>query len=206
VHSLQPWPLAFARPNASRLSATLKARMTLLRLQTRVIESLDDLSNGMNAGLLSPTEWHNEVVQVLLVGHTAAYLEGRGVRDLTPDARRLIAAVVAEQVEYLGRFTDQIDAEGWQDSRMRSRLRLYAGPLKTTYERGRTFGLDLPFMPGEGSECMVNCRCSWRIAWLDQEELNADCFWTLHQAEHCPTCLARAADNPYRVRGGRLVR
>lgn len=184
-----------------------KDRRGFDRVLARILDGIDTLSDGINSGALSVDEWQQEMARLLLVGHTAAYQEGRGADELTPGARRIIAQVVAEQVDYLNAFADVVEANGWNDARDRARAALYAGSLKQAFSRGDSFGLPLPFYPGDGSsECLGNCKCRWRIVWLDREELDADCYWVLGGAErHCTTCPSRAADNPYRVRGGELV-
>jgi hypothetical protein len=188
------------------LGIALKARAGLDRIMAATIAALDELSDGINAGLLSPVEWHNSMADVLLTAHTAAYLEGRGVDSLSPGARRLVAEIVSEQVQYLNGFLDKVEAEGWQDARDRARAHLYAGALKATHARAEAFGLNLPAYPGDGStECLTNCRCRWDIRWLDREELNADCYWRMGQAEHCDTCRSRAETwAPLKVRGGEV--
>lgn len=188
------------------LRSSTKDEAGLRRVMGRVLDGIDQLSDGINAGALTPVQWHNDLARLLLIGHTAAYQEGRGVDDLSPGARRLIGQIVGEQVEYLNGFLDQVEADGWNDRRDRQRAALYAGSLKHAYSRGQTFGLAMPFYPTVGSECMVNCRCSWQIDWEDLEELNATAYWRMGQAEHCPTCTSRAMDNPYVFRAGDLVR
>lgn len=170
----------------------------------RVLDGIDTLSDGLNSGALSVTQWHNDMAQALLVGHTAAYLEARGQQTLGAGARAMIADLVGDQVSYLNRFADQIDANGWNDARDRSRAALYAGSLKQAFARGETFGLDLPYYPGDGSsECLGNCGCRWRVDWIDPEELDADCYWELGGKEHhCKTCPSRAAAGPLRFRKG----
>jgi hypothetical protein len=182
----------------------LKADEPAKRLVARLIEELDTLADGINSGALSPVEWHNAVANALLRGHVAAYMEGRDVDDLAPGARKAIGKLVGGQVEYLNKFLDQVEADGWQDGRDRARSAMYARNLVASYERGKTFGLDLPAYPGDGStQCMTNCKCSWRIKWIDQEELDADCYWDMGSAEHCEDCVKRARQwAPLRIRGG----
>lgn len=187
------------------MTVALKDAATLRRIAARVLAGLDELADGLNSGALSPVDWHNAVADLLLVGHTAAYMEGRGQDALSPGARRLVAQAVGGQVEYLNGFLDTVEREGWQDGPMRARLALYVQPLATTYSRGQTFGLDVPFQPKERTACRMNCKCAWRVRWLDEEELNADLTWVLSSAEHCETCRARARLNPYQFRGGRWV-
>lgn len=191
-------------PAAPVAPARLKDADGFARVLGRVLRGIDDLSDGVNAGVLSPVQWHNEMARLLLIGHTAAYQEGRGVDTVSTGARRIISQIVGEQVEYLNGFLDKVEADGWNDARDRQRAALYAGSLKHAFSRGATFGLEMPFYPTVGSECMVNCKCSWQIDWEDQEELNATAYWRMGRAEHCPTCTTRAMDSPYIFRGGVL--
>lgn len=130
--------------------AVLKSHATLQRLLRRVTEGADELSDGINAGQLTPVEWHNEMVDVLRVGYTAAYLDGRGATDLTPGAEKLIGRMVGGQVDYLNRFLDEVERDGWNDATMRPRARMYAASVRQAYERGATFGLPLDQVPGDG--------------------------------------------------------
>jgi hypothetical protein len=173
----------------------------------RVLDEIDTLSDGMNSGLLNVDQWQQRMANVLIRGHIAAFQEGRNRNELDPQARRMLSGVVGDQVDYLNRFADQLDGRDWDDRRDRARAALYAGSLKQAYSRGETWGLELPFYPGDGSsECLGNCGCRWRVEWIDQTKGDADCYWQLGGAErHCTTCPTRAADNPYELRGGKLV-
>lgn len=177
------------------------------RIRARIEAGIDELSDGINAGILSPVEWHNAMVDLLRVGYTAAYMDGRGVTTLTPGAERQIARMVAGQVEYLNGFLDQIEADGWSEA-MRSRARSYGRSTRQAAERGGTFGLDLPQVPGDGrTRCLSNCKCNLRIRMLDAEELDADVYWQLGSAEHCEDCVRLSREwRPLRIRGGEVVR
>lgn len=193
---------------AHSLRAALKAYATLSRVLDRVRDGLDTLSDGVNSGALDPVAWHNEVVQLLRVGYTAAYLDGRGDTALSPGAQRLLARMVAEQVDYLNGFLDQVEADGWSDARDRARLRMYGASVRQAYERGATFGLPLGQVPGDGkTKCLTQCKCRLRIKWIDEEELDADVYWELGKAEHCPDCVSLSQEwAPLRIRGGEVVR
>lgn len=184
----------------------LKTEQGLRRVLARVIGGLDDLSDGINGGVLSVAEWREQMADLLAVGHVAGWQEGRDRRDLGRLAREAINRELAAQTRYLSRFAAEVDARGWQDAQDRARARLYAGAIKATYWRGATFGLQMPFYPTVGSECMVNCRCAWEIVWESEEELDATCYWRMGAAEHCATCKDRANGNPYVFRGGVLQR
>lgn len=185
-------------------TSSTKDRNGFARVLARVLDQIDTLSDGINSGALNIDQWQQRMATLLLQGHVAAYQEGRERDDLGPGARRTIGRIVGEQVTYLNRFADQLDTRDWEDRRDRARAALYAGSLKQAFSRGETFGLELPFYPGDGSsECLGNCGCRWRVVWLDEEELDADAHWELGGAErHCTTCPTRAAQNPYRLRGG----
>lgn len=196
-----PWPILRAGINAAA-----KTEAGLRRVLARILDGIDELSDGINAGALSVDAWQREMAQVLLVGHVAAYQEGRDASELSPGARRIIAQVVGEQVDYLNRFANEVDARGWDDRKDRARAALYAGSTKQSYWRGASFGLEMPYYPGDGSsECLGNCGCRLQVIWEDEEELNARVRWILGGAErHCRTCPQRAAQEIV-FRGGRRV-
>jgi hypothetical protein len=94
------------------------------------------------------------------------------------------------QVKYLDGFTADLRAGKLTMAQAQARAALYAGPTRATYYA--TLHPDLPFQPGEGTECMANCKCEW-------VEKGGKYYWTLSAVEHCPTCVERAAGNPYEV-------
>lgn len=192
--------------------ATLKSRAGLERIMARILEGVDELADGVNAGALTPTQWQQEMVNLLAVGHAAAWMEGAGTNQVGPLGRREIARLLGEQADYLNRFADLIEQTGWSDfdARYRARAALYVGALKATESRARTLGLPLPYHPADGStECLVNCRCRWEIRKVGDND-DYDCVWRMGAAEHCDTCRSRAARHsartPLRIRGGEVVR
>lgn len=198
-------PIAVKGPLA-RLLAARKDAAGFARLAERVAEGITTLGQGVSGGQLTPDAWQAEMARLLMAGGVASYAEGRGVAvgDLAPRTIDEIARYLTGQVDYLNKFADEIEAGGWQPG-YEARAQMYGRALRGLYERGATFGLPLPAMPGEGSECLTNCRCRWRVEWLDRENLDADAYWVMGQAEHCPTCQTRAAEwAPLRVRGGKL--
>ncbi len=51
-----------------------------------------------------------------------------------------------------------------------------------------------------------NCKCSWDIKVLDAEAGDYDATWVMHPAEHCQTCIERAAQwAPLQIRDGMLM-
>ncbi len=121
----------------------------------------------------------------------AAIKERTGVmpKGLSRAERNDLKARVAEQLKYYDKFAAQ--AGDMSDAAIAARAGMYANAIKSTYGSFRNPGL--PFQPGEGSECLVNCRCSW----VDNGDGSFN--WTLDAKESCPTCLSRADGNPYQT-------
>ena len=111
---------------------------------------------------------------------------------------------VKEQIDYLNGFVDTIAAEGWREA-FAARAQLYAGSIKATFWRARAFGLDLPYYPAVGTQCLNNCGCSWRIDWIDTENLDADCTWVRGKGDSCATCISREMAGTIRIREGEQV-
>jgi hypothetical protein len=121
----------------------------------------------------------------------AAIKERTGVmpKGLSRAERNDLKARVAEQITYYDKFAAQ--AGDMSEAGVLARAAMYAKAIKTTYEAARYPGL--PFYPGEGSECLVNCRCSWN------DEGGGVYHWILDAEESCPTCVERGGNNPYQV-------
>ena len=189
-----------------RLLAARKSAAGFARVAARIAEGITTLGQGVSGGQLTADAWQAEMARLLMAGGLASYAEGGGVRpdQLAPRTRAAIARYLSGQVDYLNKFADEIEAQGWQPA-YEARAQMYGRALRALYEQGATFGLPLPAMPGEGSECLTNCKCRWRVDWIDRENLDADAYWVMGQAEHCPTCQTRAAEwAPLRIRGGKL--
>lgn len=126
--------------------------------------------------------------------HINAATLGRGGRHAmtAADWQRVHQRINAQQ-RYLHRFMQQVAAGEKSLAQARYQASLYAEAASATYEEARAaaYGLILPAYPGDGTtECLTNCRCRWEIvdtgdAWR--------CFWRLARAEHCATCVTRAA-------------
>lgn len=139
------------------------------------------------------------MAQAIQRAHTAAYIAGTAerlkvspaaVRGLSRAERRELQKTVDAQLKYLDGFAADLKAGRLTPAQAQARAALYAGPARGTFYGARYPGL--PFYPTQGSECRANCRCSW-------EEHDDGYHWALGAAEHCPTCVGRAARNPYRA-------
>ena len=172
----------------------------LATLQQRMLDTLAALMDARD--YLGPAEWQRQFEQAIIEHHAAAYFAGQGTNALTPAGDAELGELMQAQLDYLAGFAADIDA--LSEAQARARAALYAGPLRATYARGSTTLWDLPFYPGEGTPCMVNCHCSWRVVVEDEEELNARAYWQLGGSEHCPGCQSRARRNPYVFRAGVL--
>lgn len=176
---------------------------TLRLLLAALLDGIDTAVQGVRDGALTADRFQAEMARRLFEGHVAAYLAGRGVDELSPQAERMVKQAVIEQLEYLNVFADKIADEGWRDA-FAARAQLYAGSVKLTYSKAQTWGLDLPYHPTQ-TACMTNCGCWWDIRWIDQEELSADCTWKRGKNDSCKTCIDRANRPPIRFRGGERV-
>jgi hypothetical protein len=104
--------------------------------------------------------------------------------------RKELDTRINEQLTYLDKFARELRAGKVTPQMAQARAAMYAGPTRTTYYA--TLHPDLPFQPGEGTECMANCKCEW-------VQKDDGYYWTLSAVEHCPTCLDRASNNPYQT-------
>lgn len=126
----------------------------------------------------------------------AAFLLGQDSKRLTLDDQRTIAAANRFQLDYLDSFVEQVAAGDYAglEKQLRARAALYTGSVKSIFWEGKTKGLNLPGMPGDGqTPCLQNCRCSWQIR-------DDGAYWRLSDAEHCSGCVERSRKwNPYRA-------
>lgn len=154
--------------------------------------------------------WQREIERVIARGHMAAWLAGTAERlgipvdspllsrsRLSRAERRELQQTVDAQLRYFRGF--QADMQGMTEAQIAARAGLYAGATRTTYSTQRWGDWQLPFQPGEGSECMVNCRCHWEVE--DTGDGTGAAMWHLGAAErHCVTCPSRASGSPYSVK------
>jgi hypothetical protein len=179
---------------------------------SRQAELRDDFLNRMAVRMADATdkmldhemrvaEWEREAREVIRLSHVTEWAFARGGRHMLTAAERAeLGVIVREQWGYLHRFASAVLDGGMSDAQIRARAALYASAAVLSYERGRAaaFGLTLPAYPGDGtSECLVNCRCTWRIDELDDK---FEAYWERDPGDSCETCLRRARDwNPYVV-------
>jgi hypothetical protein len=157
--------------------------------------------------------WEAAMRKAVTTAHTAAYLaairDRTGVMPQTADAlpeaeRSTLRDLIDRQLDYLAGFVKDLLASKLSPAQALGRALMYGRAAHGTYWSARTRGLPLPAMPGEGTQCMANCRCTWEVQTLDGDG-NHDAYWRMGAAEHCQTCTQRAATwAPVRIRGGVL--
>lgn len=151
------------------------------------------------AGDLTLQEWAPLMRERLTELHTQQYILGRGGRNAMLSAdRRILSEIINQQLAYFDGLVAQIQSGELSEPQFLARLKQYHTAGRITHEVGRAgtyVGLQLPAHPGVGTDCRVNCRCRWVIV---ETPTQWRATWTLHAAEHCATCLFRAAQyRPY---------
>jgi hypothetical protein len=169
-------------------------------------EEIRALTDALQAGTITPTEWEMEFEYALVRYQLAGAMAGLGTPDLPDEMLTSVSDFITEQFGFLGDFTVEIAAsvDEWQAG-WNARAESYAGSIKQPYWTGEVKMLPLPAMPGDGtSQCVGNCRCSWSIDVVDEAAGDYDCTWVYGDTEdHCQTCKVREREwNPLRIRGG----
>lgn len=161
--------------------------------QQRQRSVLSALADRLAAEDLTVQQWEARMRTAVRSLHSVEYVFGRGgVHALTTADREALQGLVAEQWGYLHGFAEDVRAGRLTLAQIKARAGLYAASSRGAYERGRAagYGLALPAYPGQGTECMANCRCTWAIR---ETEAEYRCTWVRHASDSCATCLQRAA-------------
>lgn len=177
----------------------------LRKLIAGLLAHVRRLTAALQAGELTPSAWFDAMASKIAEFHLAAIVVGAKSSTVSPAMRQYVRDRVALQLSFLDGFRAEVQGAAEWKAGWDARAALYAAAVGAPYWKGAVRMLPLPFMPKDGTtQCHGNCRCSWRIDWVDEENDDADCYWTLSDVEHCQTCVSRAANNPYKVRGGVL--
>lgn len=187
----------------------------MARLQSDFERKVDALVQGMEDGRVSVGQFVGSMPTLIKQQQLAAAVIGEGgVQNATPKTYAVAQASVDIQLAYFERWKAELlqqAAAGKLPSAayIANRAKMYGKAASSTAAQANieAQGLPaLPFYPGQGTQCRVNCKCFWDIKTLDVVNGSYDCFYMLAVAEHCPTCTARSrAANPLRVRGGEIV-
>jgi hypothetical protein len=175
-------------------------------LLTEFNPEIEALMLRLERGAITVAAWQQEFERILAAYSQAAYLLGYG--DPAAKVPPAVAAWLDEQFAYLAGFANTVRAAGGEyDPAWTARARMYGASTVSEYWEGKVGDLPLPAMPGQGCQCLSNCRCNWRIEWIDRQKRDADAFWEINKTvKNCQTCKIRHRDwYPVKVRGGQLV-
>ena len=181
----------------------------LRRLIRRMNGDIDRLSQQLESGDITVSAWFDAMMQLLEDFYPAAWMAGQNDTDLSPLAQADIQRQLDVQRDFLENFASEIRATGWIPT-YPSRARMYGTSLTAPYSNGdivRQVGrvLPLPAMPTEGTQCLSNCKCRWRIEQLSGDG-NFDCYWEINSAEQCQTCIERRRQwYPLQIRNNEVV-
>jgi hypothetical protein len=173
------------------------------KLVAQAQADISHLMAGLSGGQLSADQWHQGMEDLLTEVHLAAYLVASGAQDAPDLVDSPIGQYIADQLDYLDQWAADLDPE---DPRNDGRGAMYGSAVRGAYSLGDTDGWPLPTHPGEGTDCLTNCKCEWDIVVIDAAGGDADAFWERHAQDSCPTCVERAGKYyPLRIRGGAIV-
>lgn len=178
-------------------------------------------------------KWKTLMQEAIAEHHAAAFMAGLQSTEITLPMQRMIEDAVAFQLPFLDNFARVIAALPLAtitlpDGRvienaipitpeLQNRARLYTFATATTAEEGNVIrqvgrALPLPAMPGQGTQCLTRCGCTWVIKTLNAKNGDYNAFWTLDPRKvHCQTCTQRDIEwngdgkKPVRIRGGVLL-
>jgi len=182
----------------------------LRRVQRRLIAEIDALSAQIEAGEITPEQWAEDMQEIIGRGMNAALMAGKGSRTLTNTEQATAARLTAVQYEYLNNFLNEILEGGWLPS-YTARAQMYGSSTTAAFSMGdvvRQAGqvLPLPSMPTEGTQCLSNCGCEWRIENINEQKGDFNAYWELGKTDNCQTCVQRRADwYPVLIRGNKLL-
>jgi len=168
------------------------------------------LLTALKDGRISPQEWREAMRRLLARYHLSALSLGIGV-PLLPDGAGAIVTSHLESMQYprLDDFYQKILMAETFNEAWRYRAHLYSQSIKTSYHEGDVFRqagqfLPLPAMPAQGTQCLTNCGCSWRIENKGNGRFLA--YWVRHKRDSCQTCVEREAQwQPLVIQDGRLM-
>jgi len=163
---------------------------------------MDLLAGALSSGQLDVGAWETSMREAIKAEYIQQYLLGRGgLENMTQQDWGSVGGMIADQYRYLDGFAVEVAAGNLSEAQIAMRARMYINSANEAYWRAtqRAKGWPtLPAYPGDGtSECLTNCRCFWDVRAVEDYW---EATWLLGEAEHCATCLERAAMwNPLRL-------
>jgi hypothetical protein len=203
--------LAALRRSRRTQEQTKRNELALRKLQDAFRGVARAEAGRVASGDITPDQWFNIMRQRLKQLHIASAAAAvGGLTGLNRDILNNVARNIAEQLDFLRRFRDDLQRRVDEDlplseAAIGARGAMYAGSSSATFEQADTIALGLPLLPaypGVRTICLTNCKCHWRFRKLPARG-SWDCFWMLSPVENCPTCEARRrAFSPLRIRNG----
>jgi hypothetical protein len=169
----------------------------------------DTLAERLRDGEITAAQWElamRDEIRDLHVG-TLVVAHGGDRGSITQAEWGRLGAYIKEQYKYLHGFAQTVEKSAVASltgqgefvslEYLSWRSNLYAGSAKASFWRGKTQGM-LPQVPGDGqTQCGTNCGCHLRFEEGEQDWIMY-VWWELGPTEHCPDCLALAAEwSPY---------
>lgn len=181
----------------------MTATTSLDRLIARLSSLIGAATEALERDPMQADAWYDEVARQLRRYTIAAYLSGAGGAE---PRRDLIETMISAQLDYLAAFRDEITAASEWSNTWPSRAQMYADSIKATWWAGKTHGLPLPALPGDGTtQCLTRCGCAWEIETLAGDG-NVDAYWRRAKDDSCQTCIEREQQwAPLKIRDGVLL-
>jgi len=184
-------------------------RPALEKYQADFDERTGKLAEDFESGKINLREWRGQMQhEIHMLQWAGAAVGAGGFTNLSAHGGyEELERKVREQVDYLNRWAAEIERKGKPSlAQLKNRARAYGQQAVVTASeaQNRAGGWPtLPFQPKVSTKCNGGCQCRWRWMIKDAQNLDADVFWELAEAEHCPTCIARSkACYPLKIRNG----
>ena len=173
------------------LSPTTHAELRAAFVEARR-ESIKGLGAGLADGSLTVNEFRRALRDEIEALHGVEFMFGRGGRKaMTFEDRQLLSAMIAREWQYADNFVIEASAGTLTARQIEARAALYASAGHKAAEAGRMagyVGFRLPVMPGQGTICRSNCKCTWSVTETDD---GWRARWVRHASDSCQTCLDR---------------
>lgn len=194
------------------------SRETLLGVRVDIYYDIAEmLARQLATGEITLIEWETEMREAIKGMETSAAAIGRGSWEAMGFSEwGRVGQEARKQYSYLHSWALELQEKiqsGQPISEMAisMRARMYGNSATATYNRMLQIdkGIDpsiMPAQPGDGTtQCYTNCQCSWQFVPVNAGRGDYDAYWRLGAADHCDTCIARAAQwAPLQIRGGNV--
>lgn len=175
------------------LSPTTEAELRAAFVESRRT-AIRTLGRGLGDGSLSVNEFRRAMRDEIEALNGVQYMFGRGGRKaMTLQDRQALSAIIGQEWAYADNFAIQAAAGGLTPGQIEARAAQYAAAGHKAAEAGRMAsfeGFRAPAMPGVGTACRSNCRCSWSVT---ETEDGWRARWVRHATDSCSTCIEREA-------------